>query len=93
MTDPNLIERLQLLEETVDPLLIAQWRRDSAREYQDLINNDDFSETYQNYIDRRLTERHTAMISLGAGENPVKPEMQGYMGLFDNIHWEGELDD
>ncbi len=93
MTDPNLVDRLQLIEETVDPMLIAQWRRDAASQYQERINNDNFTETYQGYIDRKLIERHDGLLSNPQGENPVPPEMRGLMGLYGNIHWEGEPDD
>ena len=92
MTDPKLVERLQFMEENMDSLLIAQWRRDLARQYQDRINNDDFTETYQGYIDRKLIERYDSMISASEGQNPCQPPHQANMQLGE-IYWEGDLDD
>lgn len=86
MKDKSLIERLEGIECTVDHALINRWRKTAAMEYIDKVNDPDYeiTETYQGYLDRRVSELHTAMIDASKGQttNP-----------YDNAHWEGEPDD
>ncbi len=94
MTDRNLIEKLQHIEDNVSPVLISQWRRRASGEYIDRANDPDIEigETYQNYMDRRLIQLYDAMISALEGLNPCQPRDQANMQL-GNIYWEGEPDD
>lgn len=81
MTDPNLVERLQQIEDSVNPRIIGEWRRRASKEYMDAINQGDVKGTYQDYIDGRVVTLYDEMTQLSSGLTPL--DCQGNMQLWE----------